>query len=162
MCLLSLGAVLLAFGLNMGFVRHANPALVFSLLGVGAVVFVVVLCGILSPETLGFNDAAHLVHHLNAPLSPEPTPTPVSYPPVAAAMQLKAASVCDATLPSLPAPSVSHSAAKDPAPQANSDLRNLMVTTIGDILELLQAALSKDRKDAGDVTTASHSHSRRQ
>jgi hypothetical protein len=97
--LLGLGAGLPAFGLYMGFVRHANPAFVFGL---------------------------------------------ILKPPAAA--------------PQAAAPQIPHAAVpQSPTPQASADRVKLLDTTLGDILDLLQAALRKDSEGAG-VAPAAGAH----
>ena len=111
--LLGLGAGLPAFGLYMGFVRHANPAFVFGLLEVDAVVFVVVLFLILKPPAAAPQAAAPQIPHAAVPQSP--------------------------------------------TTQASADRVKLLDTTLGDILDLLQAALRKDSEGAG-VAPAAGAH----
>ncbi len=97
----------------MGFVRHANPAFVFGLLEVDAVVFVVVLFLILKPPAAAPQAAAPQIPHAAVPQSP--------------------------------------------TPQASADRVKLLDTTLGDILDLLQAALRKDSEGAG-VAPAAGAH----
>jgi hypothetical protein len=150
--LLGLGAGLFAFGLYMGFVRHANPALVFSLLGVTTVVFAVVLWVLLKPEAFAFMSSARLARQPEGPVNPEREST-VAQPHAAAEIQPKDSTIPRSEvvvrLPPEPAPQLSHPVAEGPQPGANEDLVKLMDTTLGDILHLLQSALRKDSEASG-------------
>ena len=77
---LGLGAGLFALGLYMGFVWHANPALVFGLLGVTTVVFVMVLLVLLKPAAFGFMGSNKVVQQPEVPVNPERESTAVVQP----------------------------------------------------------------------------------
>jgi outer membrane biosynthesis protein TonB len=71
--LLGLGAVILTVDLYLGFVKHANSALVFSLLGITTVVFATVLFVLLKPSAFAFLGSAKSAPEPKATVAPEPT-----------------------------------------------------------------------------------------
>jgi hypothetical protein len=150
--LLGLGAGLLAFGLYMGFVRHANAALVFSLLGITTVVFAVVLWVLMKPDAFAFMSSARLARQPEGPVNPEREST-VAQPHAAAEIQPQGPAVPRPEVvvnsPAEPAPQLPHPVAEGPQPRADEDLVKLMDTTLGDILHLLQSALRKDSEASG-------------
>jgi len=70
---LGLGAVVLTVDLYLGFVKHANSALVFSLLGITTVVFATVLFVLLKPSAFAFLGSAKSAPEPKATVAPEPT-----------------------------------------------------------------------------------------
>jgi hypothetical protein len=71
--LLGLGAAVLTLDLYLGFIKHANSALVFSLLGITMVVFATVLFMLLQPSAFAFLSSAKSAPEPKATVAPEPT-----------------------------------------------------------------------------------------
>src|ERR1019366_5415343 len=70
--LLGLGAAVLTLDRYLGFVKHANSALVFSLLGITTVVFAPVLFMLLQPSAFAFLSSAKSAPEPKATVAPEP------------------------------------------------------------------------------------------
>jgi outer membrane biosynthesis protein TonB len=174
--LLGLGAAVLTLDLYLGFVKHANSALVFSLLGITTVVFATVLFMLLQPSAFAFLSSAKSAPEPKATVAPEPTaavnPEPeatVAPEPTAAvnpepeatvASEPKDAVEAQPKAEAIPQPETKVEPPAEPAPQTrpaaksepqlgpNTDLGKLLDTTLGDILV---AALRKDPEGAGRI-----------
>jgi hypothetical protein len=137
------GALVFALGLSFGFAEHANPVLVYLLLGVTTLMFGLVVAMLLKPGVFAFiggdaakphagDDGAPAVQagpepHPEAPvLQPGSDEKPSVEPPVEAAPGAK-------------------STAEIPA---KTDLAILMNTTLGDVM---LAALRSDPEGAGRI-----------
>jgi len=158
--LLGLGAAVLTLDLYLGFVKHANSALVFSLLGITMVVFATVLFMLLQPSAFAFLSSAKSAPEPKATVAPEPTaavnPEPeatvASEPKDAVEAQPKAEAIPQSETkvesPAEPAPKTRPAAKSEPQLGPNTDLGKLLDTTLGDILV---AALRKDPEGAGRI-----------
>jgi outer membrane biosynthesis protein TonB len=174
--LLGLGAAVLTLDLYLGFIKHANSALVFSLLGITMVVFATVLFMLLQPSAFAFLSSAKSAPEPKATVAPEPTaavnPEPeatVAPEPTAAvnpepeatvAPEPKDAVEAQPKAEAIPQPETKVEPPAEPAPQTrpaaksepqlgpNTDLGKLLDTTLGDILV---AALRKDPEGAGRI-----------
>jgi outer membrane biosynthesis protein TonB len=174
--LLGLGAAVLTLDLYLGFIKHANSALVFSLLGITTVVFATVLFVLLKPSAFAFLGSAKSAPEPKATVAPEPTaavnPEPkatVAPEPTAAvnpepeatvASEPKDAVEAQPKAEAIPQPETKVEPPAEPAPQTrpaaksepqlgpNTDLGKLLDTTLGDILV---AALRKDPEGAGRI-----------
>ena len=174
--LLGLGAAVLTLDLYLGFIKHANSALVFSLLGITMVVFATVLFMLLQPSAFAFLSSAKSAPEPKATVAPEPTaavnPEPeatVAPEPTAAgnpepeatvASEPKDAVEAQPKAEAIPQPETKVEPPAEPAPQTrpaaksepqlgpNTDLGKLLDTTLGDILV---AALRKDPEGAGRI-----------
>jgi outer membrane biosynthesis protein TonB len=174
--LLGLGAAVLTLDLYLGFIKHANSALVFSLLGITMVVFATVLFMLLQPSAFAFLSSAKSAPEPEATVAPEPTaavnPEPeatVAPEPTAAvnpepeatvASEPKDAVEAQPKAEAIPQPETKVEPPAEPAPQTrpaaksepqlgpNTDLGKLLDTTLGDILV---AALRKDPEGAGRI-----------
>jgi outer membrane biosynthesis protein TonB len=87
--LLGLGAVILTVDLYLGFVKHANSALVFSLLGITTVVFATVLFVLLKPSAFAFLSSAKSAPEPKATVASEPTAAVNPEPEAAVASEPK-------------------------------------------------------------------------
>jgi outer membrane biosynthesis protein TonB len=158
--LLGLGAAVLTLDLYLGFVKHANSALVFSLLGITTVVFATVLFMLLQPSAFAFLSSAKSAPEPKATVAPEPkdvvNPEPeatvASEPKDAVEAQPKAEAIPQSETkvepPAEPAPQTPPAAKSAPQLGPNTDLGKLLDTTLGDILV---AALRKDPEGAGRI-----------
>jgi outer membrane biosynthesis protein TonB len=174
--LLGLGAAILTLDLYLGFVKHANSALVFSLLGITTMVFAAVLFVLLKPSAFAFLGSAKSAPEPKAAVAPEPTAAVNAEPAVAVApeptaavnaepaaavapeptaaveAQPKAAAIpqseTKAESPAEPAPQTTPAGKSGPQLEPNADLGKLLDTTLGDILV---AALRKDPEGAGRI-----------
>ncbi len=135
--LLAAGALVFAIGLYIGFVRHGNSALVFSLLGVTTLVFALVMAVLVKPGAFAFISAspeplaqAAAAPHAEPKSTPQPEPKaePPDEPKAEPPAEPKAGPAADAP--------------------AKTDLAILMNTTLGDIL---LAALRSDPEGAGRI-----------
>jgi hypothetical protein len=144
--LLTVGAGVFGLGLYLGFVRHANSALVFSLLGVTTGVFAVVLFVLLKPSKFASMGAAKSKSQPHSDTASIPDVGPEAHPVPAAIPQPE----ITGGPPVEPTTQISHAAAIEPKLAANIDLASLMNTTVGDIL---LAVLRKDPEGAGRIFT---------
>ena len=156
--LLAVGAVMLGFGLYVGFVQHANSAVVFVLLGITTAVFCTVLFVLMKPHAFALLSPAAAVPQpkaepqivaTEAPVSElkdVPSPEPNDMPPpdskarplpetgAEAAGQVRAES--------------GRWANSEPQDGATNDVVTPLDMTLGDIL---LAALRKDPQGAGRI-----------
>jgi hypothetical protein len=150
--LLGLGAVILTLDLYLGFVKHANSALVFSLLGITTMVFAAVLFVLLKPSAFAFLGSAKSAPEPKAAVAPEPTAAVNAEPEAAVEAQPKAAAIPQSETkvesPADPAPQTTPAAKSGPQLEPNADLGKLLDTTLG---EILVAALRKDPEGAGRI-----------
>jgi outer membrane biosynthesis protein TonB len=174
--LLGLGAAVLTLDLYLGFIKHANSALVFSLLGITMVVFATVLFMLLQPSAFAFLSSAKSAPEPKATVAPEPTaavnpepkatvaPEPTTAvnpePEATVASEPKDAVEAQPKAEAIPQPETKVEPPAEPAPQTrpaaksepqlgpNTDLGKLLDTTLGDILV---AALRKDPEGAGRI-----------
>ena len=158
--LLGLGAAVLTLDLYLGFVKHANSALVFSLLGITTVVFATVLFMLLQPSAFAFLSSAKSAPEPKATVAPEPTAAVNPEPKATVAPEPKDAVEAQPKAEAIPQPETKVEPPAEPAPQTrpaaksepqlgpNTDLGKLLDTTLGDILV---AALRKDPEGAGRI-----------
>lgn len=166
--LLAVGAVMLAFGLYMGFVQHANSAVVFFSLGVTTAAFGTVLFVLLKPHAFAFLSPATSVPQSKA--EPQPQPEANTEP------QFEAKDAAVSELKDVPSPEsndlpppnskagprpetgaeppaqvkaqISRGAKSEPQDEANTDVVPLFDMTLGDIL---LAAIREDPQGAGRI-----------
>ena len=164
--LLAVGAVVLAFGLYMGFVRHANSTVVFVSLGVTTAAFGTVLFVLLKPHALAFLSPATAV--------PEPKAEP--QPDANNEVQFEAKDAPGPELEAVPSPKsddvpppdskagprpedgaeppaqvkaqIGRGTKSEPQDEASTDVLTPLDMTLGDIL---LAALRKDPQGAGRI-----------
>ena len=158
--LLGLGAAVLTLDLYLGFIKHANSALVFSLLGITTVVFATVLFMLLQPSAFAFLSSAKSAPEPEATVAPEPTAAVNPEPEATVASEPKDAVEAQPKAEAIPQPETKVEPPAEPAPQTrpaaksepqlgpNTDLGKLLDTTLGDILV---AALRKDPEGAGRI-----------
>jgi outer membrane biosynthesis protein TonB len=158
--LLGLGAAVLTLDLYLGFIKHANSALVFSLLGITMVVFATVLFMLLQPSAFAFLSSAKSAPEPEATVAPEPTAAVNPEPKATVAPEPTAAVEAQPKAEAIPQPETKVEPPAEPAPQTrpaaksepqlgpNTDLGKLLDTTLGDILV---AALRKDPEGAGRI-----------
>jgi hypothetical protein len=168
--LLAVGAVVLAFGLYLGFVRHANSAVVFVSLGITTAVFGTVLFVLLKPHAFAFLSPAASVPQPKAEPQPQPQPEANNEP------QFEAKDAPVPELKDVPSPSssdvpppdskagprledgveppaqvkvqIGRGTKSEPQDEASSDVVAPLDMTLGDIL---LAALRKDPQGAGRI-----------
>jgi hypothetical protein len=164
--LLAVGAGALAFGLYMGFVRHANSALVFVSLGITTVVFGTVLFVLLKPHAFAFlspptavpepkvepqpeanNEAQSEAKDAPAPEVEEvPSPDSNEVPPLKFKTGLRPE--IGAEPPAQVKAQIGREAKSDLQDEVTTDVATLFDMTLGDIL---LAALRKDPQGAGRI-----------
>jgi hypothetical protein len=158
---LGLGAVVLTVDLYLGFVKHANSALVFSLLGITTLVFATVLFMLLRPSAFAFLASAKSEPEASAAVNPEPKASVGPESASAVESQPMPAAIPQSIAAPIPQPETNEvEPAAESAPQAlpatkseaelepNTDLGKLLDMTLGDILV---AALRKDPESAGRI-----------
>jgi hypothetical protein len=168
--LMAVGAVMLAFGLYMGFVQHANSAVVFLSLGVTAAAFGTVLFVLLKPHAFAFLSRATSVPQPKAEPQPQPQPEANTQPqfeakdaPVPGLKAVPSPESNDVPPPNSKTEPRPESSAEPPTQakaqisrgaksgsqdEASTDVLTLFDMTLGDIL---LAALRKDPQGAGRI-----------
>ena len=160
--LLAAGALVFALGLYVGFVKHGNSALVFSLLGVTTLVFAMIMFVMLKPDVFAFG-GSHTATAQSAPPADtesapaaEPSPEPAAVTAAVPESEPEALPQAEPEAPPQSAPkgkSPAESQAQpaaantsEPENRAKTDLSILLNTTLGDVL---LAALRNDPEGAG-------------
>ena len=164
--LLAIGAGMLAFSLYMGFVQHANSAVVFISLGLTTAVFGTVLFMLLKPHAFAFLSPATAVPEPKAEPPPEANNEAQSEAKDAPALELEDVPPPDSNdvqpLNSKAAPrpeigaeppaqvkaQIGREAKSEPQDEASTDVVTPLDMTLGDIL---LAALRKDPQGAGRI-----------
>jgi hypothetical protein len=164
--LLAVAAVVFAFGLYMGFVQHANSAVVFVSLGVTTAAFGTVLCVLLKPHAFAFLSRATSVPQPKAEPQPEantepqieakdalapglkdvPSPESNDMPPPNSKTEPRPET--GAEPPAQVKAQIGHGAKSEPQDEASTDVVPLFDMTLGDIL---LAAIRKDPQGAGRI-----------